>query len=96
VVNRKIYAIGGTTSLPLGLSTVEEFAPATDTWTKKADMPTGRCSLSAIAVNGYIYAIGGRDGGQFFSTVEAYDTGFRAIEAQGKLPTLWGKLKVMR
>jgi hypothetical protein len=30
-----------------------------DTWTKKADMPTARWSLSTSVVNGKIYAIGG-------------------------------------
>ena len=27
------------------------------------------------------------------SIVEAYDTGFRAVEAEGKLPTMWGRMK---
>jgi hypothetical protein len=28
-----------------------------------------------------------------FSIVEVYDTGFRAVEAEGKLPTMWGRMK---
>jgi N-acetylneuraminic acid mutarotase len=61
VVNGKIYAIGGALTYPGGppLSTVEEYDPATDTWTRKADMPTARAYLSTSAVNGKIYAIGG-------------------------------------
>jgi predicted Zn-dependent protease len=40
VVNNKIYAIGGWGGSYL--STVEEYDPATNTWTTKASMPTGR------------------------------------------------------
>jgi hypothetical protein len=44
-----------------GLKRVEEYDPVTDTWTKKADMPTGRFALptSSSAVDGKIYVIGG-------------------------------------
>jgi N-acetylneuraminic acid mutarotase len=67
VVDGKIYAIGGSTGAdappvdPTGfiLSTVEEYNPATDTWTTKIDMPTPRTLLSTSVVNGKIYAIGG-------------------------------------
>ena len=62
-VNGKIYAIGGFGETSVGglvvFSTVEAYDPATDTWTKKTDMPTARDVLSTIAVNGKIYAIGG-------------------------------------
>ena len=62
VVDGKIYVIGGTDNL-LGWadywSTVLVYDPATDTWTKKADMPTGRARFSTSVVNGKIYAIGG-------------------------------------
>ena len=74
----------------------------TDTWTKKADMLTARCGLSTSIVNGYIYAIGGgpKSGAQLplptFSIVEVYDTGFRAVEPEGKLPTMWGRMKTKK
>jgi len=42
-------------------------------WVKKADMPTARCWFSTSEVNGMIYAIGGRAGSQYLSTVEMYD-----------------------
>jgi len=48
-----------------GENVVEEFDPMigpNGTWTRKADMPTGRYLLAAATVNGKIYAIGG-DGG---------------------------------
>ncbi len=85
VVDGKIYAIGGTSGWsgapPMRIfSTVEEYDPATDTWTKKPDMPTARCHLSTSAVNWKIYAIGGSLGGwaSFVanSTVEEYKIRF--------------------
>ena len=85
VLNGKIYTIGGgnknvnlnsnVNPNPYGVSTVEEYDPIKDVWTKKADMPTKRCGLSTAAVNGKIYAIGGTDTipiGKGFSTVEEY------------------------
>lgn len=56
-VNNKIYAIGGYSGSVL--RTVEEYDPATDTWTHKADMPTPRRQLIVVSVNNKIYAIGG-------------------------------------
>ena len=83
VVNGKIYAIGGNLAPDLvnwvfpRSSTVEEYDPITNTWTKKADMPTARGGLSTCVVNGKIYAIGGtseKEAGNFtLSTVEEYD-----------------------
>ena len=76
VVNGKIYAIGGAlglTPLDTGLSTVEEYDPATNKWTMKADMPTARGGLATSVVNGKIYAIGGANNGQILSTVEEYN-----------------------
>jgi len=71
-VNDKIYVIGGWTQhLESGLSTIQEYDPATDTWTNKTNMPTGRGSLACSEVNGKIYAIGGHP----LSTTEEYDTG---------------------
>jgi len=62
VVNGKIYAIGGN-ARPQGqwdtISTVEEYDPITNTWAKKAGMPTARSCSSTIVVNGKIYCIGG-------------------------------------
>lgn len=69
--NGKIYAIGGRgpTVWSGQLATVEEYDPATDTWTTRASMPTAREGLGvAAANNGKIYAIGGGT-----SAVEEYD-----------------------
>ena len=40
-------------------SDVYEYDPMNDKWTKKAAMPTTRMAISAVAVDGKIYAIGG-------------------------------------
>ena len=92
VVNGKIYVFGGYDGIN-DLSIVEEYNPATDTWTKKNDMPTPRHSLSTSAVNGRIYIIGGGPIQIVKGIIEEFDTGFRAIEAEGKLPTTWGRMK---
>ncbi|MEK7400009.1 MAG: kelch repeat-containing protein [Candidatus Poribacteria bacterium] len=80
-MNGKIYVFGGVSSDGKILSTVEEYDPATNTWTKKADMPTPRYVFSTSAVDGKIYAIGGMGGTnsindvdvKIHSTVEEYD-----------------------
>ena len=63
-------------------------------------MPTVRSSLSASAVNGKIYAIGGMEYHRWYalSTVKEYDTGFagEGVEAKDKLATKWGKIKVYK
>ena len=76
VVDGKIYAIGGWGGggpQHRWYSAVEEYDPETDTWTKKADMPTARAYLSASAVDGKIYAIGGWTRANTYSSVEVYD-----------------------
>jgi len=103
VIHDKIYVIGG--GEPNG-NQVVVYDPATDTWEEKADMPTARCWLATGEVNGKIYAIGGVRPDlpnlgdapgltQGFSTVEEYDTGFLSInvDARGKMPAKWGKIK---
>ena len=64
VVNNKIYAIGGCGNPGCGsiFTTVEEYDPATNTWTTKSQMPGVRYNLAAGVVNNKIYAIGGNDG----------------------------------
>jgi hypothetical protein len=75
VVDGKIYAVGGVYGNGGALlSMVEEYDPATDTWTTKTRMPTARAIfLSSSVVNGIIYVIGGIRGETALSTVEAYD-----------------------
>jgi len=90
VVGGRIYAIGGHNTLvevKRFLSTVEEYNPATDTWTKKADMPTARRLLSTSVVDGKIYAIGGHREGTFLLTVEEYDPVTDTWTKKADMPT---------
>ncbi len=65
----KIYLAGGWPAL----KTFERYDPSTDTWTRLAPMPTARHSLGLVAVDGYLYAIGGGDEWEGLSAVERYD-----------------------
>ena len=87
VVDGKIYAIGGEQVEKVkaykgwinkvkDLPTVEMYDPETDTWERKADMPTARAYLSTSVMDGKIYAIGGASIAheQYrLETVEVYD-----------------------
>lgn len=71
-VNGKIYAIGGYAESGRE-DVVEEYDPATNTWTTKTAMPTARDGLAAMTINNKIYAIGGYDSSDaYIATVEEY------------------------
>ena len=67
VVDGKIFAIGGRIRVgsdefgDLALAKVEMYDPETDTWARKANMPTARSAVSTSVVDGKIYAIGGEE-----------------------------------
>ncbi|MFZ3214070.1 MAG: hypothetical protein WA188_21385 [Terriglobales bacterium] len=103
----KIYVIGGVTTAPgasepairptsrqLGLGTVEEYDPKTNSWRQRTAMPTPRNHMAVGGVNGKIYAIGGRVGAAFIgaasdiSLVEVYDPATDQWGAPGaRMPT---------
>lgn len=94
VHQNKIYVIGGNvgldpaTELPILCSRNEIYDPLTDTWESKKPMPTNRSQLSANVVNGKIYLIGGRTGGQY-STVdlnEVYDPATDSWTTKAPIP----------
>lgn len=68
--NGFIYAIGGG-----GNSSVERYAPSTNTWEFVAPMNEGRDRFSAINVNGKIYAVSGQNStrNQLTDTMEIYN-----------------------
>ncbi len=70
----------GTASVSLG---------AGDTWTQKADMPKVRFILSASAVDGKIYAIGGSSAmhGAGLSIVDEYDPTTDTWTTKAPMPT---------
>ena len=86
VVDGKIYAIGGSLVNKEVTAIVEEYDPATDTWTRKADMPTARHGWAA-AVDGIIYAISGWDGDRCVPTVEAYNPATDTWTRKTDIPT---------
>jgi hypothetical protein len=93
VVDGKIYVIGGWDGIgSTPTSIVEEYDPATDIWTRKADMPTGRDSTATVAVDGKIYVIGGAVGGALGrKIVEQYDPVTDTWTTKADMPTyLWG------
>jgi len=93
VVNGKIYAIGGASKVEVGISTVEEYDPSTDTWAAKSPMPTPRWGFATGNVNGKIYAIGGAEGhpGSPLTTVEEYDPATDTWTTKNPMPTRrWG------
>ncbi len=80
-VNGRIYVMGGaavqpgTQNLPLvpgpdgtpsrSLSSVEEYDVASNSWRSLTSMPTPRNHFALAAVNGKLYALGGRTGSAF-------------------------------
>jgi N-acetylneuraminic acid mutarotase len=93
VIDGKIYVIGGVVAsgglAGPAISTVEEYDPATESWTVKADMPTARAFLSTCVVNGRIYAIGGTPGSWrgLLSTVEEYNPATDTWTTRPDMPT---------
>ncbi|MFC1794711.1 kelch repeat-containing protein, partial [Planctomycetota bacterium] len=89
--NTKIRtAIGGSveTDGPF-FSTVEEYNPATDTWTRKADLPEPRYLHTAGVVNGKIYVIAGSPRNMTASNaVFEYDPATDAWTRKADAPTV--------
>ena len=94
-VDKKVYLIGGY-ALNNGfkkVTSVDVYEPSLNRWTVIPPIPVGKIA-PAVAVNGVIYVLGGFVSGTRFSqAVEAFDTGFRAVNPKNKLPTRWGDLK---
>ena len=98
VVAGKIYAIGGTVidiqpGAPWRVDLVEAYDPATDTWAKRADMPTRRRAVKAAVIGDTLYAIGGRGwppaggGGPFLRTIEVYEPRINRWTKRPDMPT---------
>lgn len=96
VVADEIYLIGGFAHAEF-LAIVEVYNPQKDTWIDIPELPTGRMPYGAAAVKSKVYVFAGynRERG-YFPDVLVYDTGLRAVEANGKMLTRWGELKAER
>lgn len=105
VVNGKIYVMGGggvasgMKNMPMvlgpvitpnrSLTTVEEYDVASNTWRAPTTMPTPRNHFAVAAVNGKIYAIGGRMGSAF----GAPGTDTEVVEEYTPATNMWGSEK---
>jgi N-acetylneuraminic acid mutarotase len=86
IVSGKIYVIGGwyiSETEGIALTRVDEYDPTTNTWTRKADMPTPRGITSAVVANEKIYVIGGEES----FIVEVYDPSTDTWAEQTELPS---------
>ena len=101
-VRDSIYLIGGLLWRGGGaaneyLASVSVYNAQKDAWSDTPSLPAPFAVQGAAAVNGRIYVLGGtredERGWKFFPDVLVFDTGFRAVEAKGKLSTRWGELK---
>ncbi len=87
-----MYALGGRNGAG---NDNNRYAPATDTWTVLAPMPTARDGLGAAVVGDGIYAIGGRPQtagpctgfGSEIATVERYDIPTNTWSTVAQLPS---------
>jgi len=92
VVAGKIYVIGGWNAIGEwnpqweALTRVDEYDPITDTWTRKADMPTVRGDTSTCVVNDKIYVFGDLED-EPVPVVEVYDPATDTWAEQTELPT---------
>ena len=94
-IDRKIYLIAGYTRENgfQALVSVDVYEPILNRWGSIPPIPIPK-SAPVVAANGVIYLLGGFVRGQRFThSVEAFDTGFRAVNPKDKLPTRWGELK---
>lgn len=96
-IDNEIYTVGGAHT-PGGnritrSGDVDIYNPTTNKW-REVQALTIPQTTRVVAVKGTIYALGGlKEGGQFSPIVEAFDTGFLAVDPKDKLLTHWGELK---
>jgi N-acetylneuraminic acid mutarotase len=92
--NNRIYAIGGTAGDDFSetmSAAVEEYDPATNTWTSLADLPKAINFMGVAAIENELYVIGGWDGmGHHLSSVSlcGYRTGGASTPAPSMTPSL--------
>ena len=78
VVDGRVYVTGGSATVghsTKAIAVVEVYDPATQTWTRAADMPEPRGGHCASVVDGRIYVLGGYRPGDWSATntVQEYD-----------------------
>ena len=81
--NGRIYVFGGFVT---GNSAFE-YDPGLDAWSRKADMPTPRHGLAAVALDGKVYVLGGSDGSAASGALEVYDPALNSWSRKAPMPT---------
>jgi N-acetylneuraminic acid mutarotase len=82
-VDGRLYVVGGRRPSDNGflfLDGVEAYNPTNNSWTTRASMPTGRCTVAVGVVDGVLYAAGGWN---------EYEIAFRTLEAYNPVTDTW-------
>ena len=88
VVNGILYVVdGGNDCCGAGLTTVEAYDAATNTWTTKAPDLQQRNQLAVGVIGGTLYAVGGWHSPNQLSTLTAYDPLTDSWTAKASMPT---------
>ncbi len=90
-VNGKIIVVGGLGPTQAHVDSTAIYDPAVDTWDLGAPIPTLRDHLTAQAVGGVVYAIGGRAGANY-DRVDAYDVAADRWSTVAAMPSRRGGL----
>jgi N-acetylneuraminic acid mutarotase len=99
VIGDRLYVVGGELdyaleSLP-AIATMEVYDFKTGEWSEGPAMPTARHHFGAAALDGKLYAVGGRDAGEIsLDAVERFDPATSRWEALPPLPEGSGALTV--
>jgi uncharacterized protein (TIGR03437 family) len=89
-IGRSIYVAGGLTAGG-SVSDFEAFDTETRQWTRSPNMPTARDHLTAQAINGRVYAIGGR-AARDLNANEEYEPTTSTWRSRAPIPTARGGL----
>ena len=82
-----VYAIGGIHGADGPVAAVEEYQPATNSWTTRASLPHGRGDVGvAVTASNEILAVGGRGSQGLVANVDLYDPSRDTWTARASLP----------
>ena len=102
-VDEHIYALSAAGAGD-AVQRLDQYDPATGTWSRKADMPTPRNGVIFAALNGQFFALGGSIGLDLLARVETYDpatgtwtrkTDMPLLRQGGSAVALGGRLYLM-
>jgi Kelch motif protein len=85
-IRGKLYVLGTGWPTQDKITRVDEYDPATDTWRRRADMPTSRGWVTAATAKNKCYVIGGYHASPALATVEEYDPKTNKWSTRAPLP----------